>query len=53
MLRSLEAKWCVAISFVFGLFMEILDMTVLNTALPAIGREFGMETGALQYPITA
>lgn len=53
MFRSLEAKWFVAIAFVFGLFMEILDMTVLNTALPAIGREFGMDTGALQYPITA
>jgi EmrB/QacA subfamily drug resistance transporter len=53
MLRSLEAKWFVAIAFVFGLFMEILDMTVLNTALPAIGREFGVDTGALQYPITA
>jgi EmrB/QacA subfamily drug resistance transporter len=53
MLRSLEAKWFVAIAFVFGLFMEILDMTVLNTALPAIGREFGLDTGALQYPITA
>jgi len=53
MFRSLEAKWFVAIAFVFGLFMEILDMTVLNTALPAIGRDFGMDTGALQYPITA
>jgi EmrB/QacA subfamily drug resistance transporter len=37
---------------VLGLFMEILDMTVLNTALPAIGRDFGVEQSTLQYALT-
>ena len=53
MFRRLETKWLVAIAFVFGIFMEILDMTVLNTALPAIGRAFGASASQLQYPITA
>lgn len=52
MLRNIETKWLIAIAFVLGLFMEILDMTVLNTALPAIAQEFGANTAQLQYPIT-
>lgn len=52
MLRRIETKWLIAIAFVLGLFMEILDMTVLNTALPAIGREFGVEQSTLQYALT-
>ncbi|MGX1810765.1 MDR family MFS transporter [Nocardia sp. NPDC055321] len=45
-------KWLVATAFVFGLFMELLDMTVLNTALPALGREFGADASRLQWPVT-
>ena len=52
MFRSLETKWLVAIAFVFGIFMEVLDMTVLNTALPAIGRAFDISESQLQYPLT-
>lgn len=52
MFAKLEAKWLIAIAFVFGLFMEILDMTVLNTALPTIGREFGVDQTTLQYVLT-
>ncbi|MDA3629126.1 MDR family MFS transporter [Saccharopolyspora sp. WRP15-2] len=32
--------------------MEILDMTVLNTALPALGRQFGVGTESLQWLVT-
>ncbi|MGW5648930.1 MFS transporter [Saccharopolyspora sp. NPDC003752] len=52
MFRSVPYKWLVAIAFVFGLFMEILDMTVLNTALPALGRQFGVGTESLQWLVT-
>jgi EmrB/QacA subfamily drug resistance transporter len=52
MLRRIETKWLIAIAFVLGLFMEILDMTVLNTALPAIGRDFEVEQSTLQYALT-
>lgn len=52
MLRRVPYKWLVATAFVFGLFMEILDMTVLNTALPALGRHFGAGTETLQWLVT-
>lgn len=52
MFKKIEPKWLIAIAFVLGLFMEILDMTVLNTALPAIGRDFGVEQSTLQYALT-
>lgn len=46
-------KWLVAIAFVSGLFLEILDMTVLNTALPILGEHFGAEATQLQWLVTA
>ncbi|MEV5316012.1 MFS transporter [Streptomyces sp. NPDC052610] len=52
MLQRLPYKWLVATAFVFGLFMEILDMTVLNTALPALGRHFDAGTATLQWLVT-
>ncbi|WP_217708881.1 MDR family MFS transporter [Nonomuraea rhodomycinica] len=52
MVRRVPYKWLVATAFVFGLFMEILDMTVLNTALPALGRHFGAGTETLQWLVT-
>ena len=52
MFARIETKWLIAIAFVLGLFMEILDMTVLNTALPAIGRDFGVSPSELQFVLT-
>lgn len=52
MFSKIETKWLIAIAFVLGLFMEILDMTVLNTALPTIGEEFGVNQSSLQYALT-
>lgn len=52
MFSRIETKWLIAIAFVMGLFMEVLDMTVLNTALPTIGRDFGVGTSSLQLVLT-
>jgi len=52
MLARIETKWLIAIAFVLGLFMEILDMTVLNTALPTIGQDFGVSQSQLQFVLT-
>ena len=41
-------KWLGAMAFVSGLFLEILDMTVLNTALPILGEHFGAVLPELQ-----
>lgn len=40
MLRRLNYKYVVAIVFVMGLFMDLIDMTITNVALPTLGRVF-------------
>ncbi|HEU0164314.1 MAG TPA: MFS transporter, partial [Thermomicrobiales bacterium] len=52
MFARIETKWLIAIAFVLGLFLEVLDMTVLNTALPTIGRDFGSNASTLQFVLT-
>lgn len=52
MFRSIPYKWLVATAFVLALFMEILDMTVLNTALPILGEHFDAPTSTLQWLVT-
>src|SRR5438046_2261449 len=39
-LRDLPYKWLVAVAFVSALFMDIMDATVVNVALPTLGRDF-------------
>ena len=39
--RSIEYKWLVAIVLVSALFLDILDTTIVNVALPTLGRTFG------------
>ena len=53
MARTIPYKWLVAIAVAMALFMEILDMTVLNTALPVLGEYFTAGTGELQWVVTA
>ncbi len=40
-LRSIEYKWIVAAVFVTGLFMDLLDTTIVNVALPTFAETFG------------
>ncbi|MGP4016306.1 MDR family MFS transporter [Saccharopolyspora sp. 5N708] len=49
---GLEYKWLVGITFVLALIMQILDVTVLNVALAALGREFEVDAAALQWVLT-
>ena len=42
-LGRLEYKWIVGGVFVFGLFMELLDMTIVNVALPELARTFELD----------
>jgi EmrB/QacA subfamily drug resistance transporter len=45
-------KWLVAIAFVAGLFMDLMDVTIVNVALPTLGRDFGASTDTLEWVIT-
>jgi EmrB/QacA subfamily drug resistance transporter len=45
-------KWLVAIAFVIGLFMDLLDTTIVNVALPALGKHFHTNNTTLEWVIT-
>lgn len=50
--RGLEQKWKVLISIVFGLFMVILDTTVVNVAFQTLRTEFGASLSDSQWIIS-
>ena len=41
--RTWPYKYVVAIVYVTALFLDILDLTIVNVAIPALGREFATE----------
>ncbi|HEX3089150.1 MAG TPA: MDR family MFS transporter [Ilumatobacteraceae bacterium] len=41
--RQVEYKWVVAIVYVSALFLDILDTTIVNVAIPSLGRELHTE----------
>src|SRR5689334_4648529 len=45
-------RYLVAAAFVTGLIMDILDTTVINTALPTLGRELHAGTSQLEWVVT-
>ncbi|HEU4759572.1 MAG TPA: MDR family MFS transporter [Dehalococcoidia bacterium] len=52
MLKRLDYKWIVGIVFVFGLFMDLLDMTITNVALPTLARDFHAGATTIQWVVT-
>jgi EmrB/QacA subfamily drug resistance transporter len=42
-------KYLVAVAFMLGLFMNILDTTITNVALPDLAREFNASTTSIQW----
>jgi EmrB/QacA subfamily drug resistance transporter len=50
--RKLEYKHIVGIVFVFGLFMDLLDMTITNVALPTLARDFNATTTTIEWVVT-
>jgi EmrB/QacA subfamily drug resistance transporter len=48
----LEYKWLVGIVFVFGIFMDLLDMTITNVALPTLAKDFSASTTTIQWVVT-
>ena len=51
-IRQLDYKWLVAIVFVSGLFMDLLDTTIVNVALPTFGKEFNANNTTLEWIVT-
>lgn len=50
--RRLEYKWIVAVIFVTGLFMDILDATIINVAIPELQRHFGTTGATIEWIVT-
>jgi EmrB/QacA subfamily drug resistance transporter len=49
---GLEPKWKVLISVMFGVFMVILDSTIVNIAFPTLRREFGATLSDAQWVLS-
>lgn len=47
-----EYKWIVGVVFVFGLFMDLLDMTITNVALPTLAFDFDAGTTTIEWVVT-
>jgi len=52
-MTPLAYKYQVAIVAVVALFVDLLDMTVVNVALPSLEREFNASAGEVQWTVTA
>jgi len=50
--NRLEYKWLVATAFVVGIFMDIMDSTITNVALPTLGRTFHAGNTTLEWVVT-
>lgn len=48
----LEYKYLVAIVFIFGLFMDLMDTTVVNVAIPTLSKEFNASTSTVEWTVT-
>jgi EmrB/QacA subfamily drug resistance transporter len=52
-MKRIEYKYIVAMLAVFAIFMELLDSTVVNVAVPTLGRDFGVsKASTIQWVIT-
>ena len=50
--REVSYKWLVAIAFVAGLFMDLMDATIVNVAIPTLSRDFAASTDTLEWVVT-
>ncbi len=48
----LEYKWIVAIVFVFGIFMDLLDTTITNVAVPTLAKDFDVSATTIEWVVT-
>jgi EmrB/QacA subfamily drug resistance transporter len=51
-IRQMPYKYQVAAVFIFGLFMDIMDSTVVNVALPKLSEDFHASTAAVEWTVT-
>src|SRR5258708_18962746 len=50
---GLEYKWVLAMVVILGVFMSILDQTIVNIAIPRLQTAFGADIHSVQWVLTA
>ncbi|HZU75376.1 MAG TPA: DHA2 family efflux MFS transporter permease subunit [Dehalococcoidia bacterium] len=51
-MRRLEYKYVVATVFVLGLFMDLMDSTITNVAVPTLAKDFRAGTTTVEWVVT-
>jgi EmrB/QacA subfamily drug resistance transporter len=51
-LRNAPYKWLVAVAFTVGLFMDLMDLTIVNVALPVLGEKLKADSSGLEWVVT-
>ncbi len=51
-LSRVPYKYLVAIVFIFGLFMDLMDTTIVNVAIPSLRRDFNASTSLVEWTVT-
>lgn len=46
---GIEYKWIVAVVFVLGLFIDIMDTTIVNVAIPTLASEFNVTGTGIEW----
>ncbi|MEI8321773.1 MAG: DHA2 family efflux MFS transporter permease subunit [Actinomycetes bacterium] len=46
-----EYKWIVAVTFVLGLFLEIMDTTIMNVAIPTLEKQFHASASSMEWVV--
>ncbi len=52
MLRAVPYKWLVAVAFVAGFFMDLMDVTIVNVAIPTLSRQLNVPDTTLEWVVT-
>ena len=52
-LSTMNQKVAVSVVYVMALFMAVMDITIVNVALPTIGQEFGVASTAVDAVVTS
>src|SRR5204862_2329975 len=50
---GLDYKWILAMVVILGVFMSILDSTIVNIAIPRLQTAFGADLHSVQWVLTA
>jgi MFS family permease len=53
MLTRIEYKWQAAIIVALGLFLSVLDSTIVSVALPAMRNDFHTDFNTVTWVVTA